>query len=168
MASPPQASRMRQCVDLRCLRHPQRPTSPGWTNDGGQMWALRPLPSNVGHLDTLSCPSVNFCAGLAASSNDSSKEPPTPRFSSPQTVDDVHRRAARDRRFDAVAQLQFGPGLHSHRMERQPRGAGQVRCGGISSNHRRRCDLVAWHDSGRPRRGVGLGAVVCLRWGTAG
>ena len=39
------------------------------TNDGGESWALDPLPSVVGHLDTLSCPSKDFCAGLAAKSN---------------------------------------------------------------------------------------------------
>ena len=39
------------------------------TNDGGESWALDPLPSVVGHLDTLSCPSKDFCAGLAAKSS---------------------------------------------------------------------------------------------------
>ena len=56
------------------------------TNDGGETWALDPLPSGVGHLDTLSCPSTNFCAGLAAHSKRLVRGPPTPHFSSPQTV----------------------------------------------------------------------------------
>lgn len=38
------------------------------TNDGGASFAINPLPSGVGHLDTLSCPSTGFCAGLAADS----------------------------------------------------------------------------------------------------
>ena len=36
---------------------------------------------------------------------------------------DVHRRAPRAWRFDAVAQLQLGPGLHGDRIERPPRRA---------------------------------------------
>ena len=38
------------------------------TNDGGQTFGVTPLPAGVGHLDTLSCPSAEFCAGLAAPS----------------------------------------------------------------------------------------------------
>ena len=38
------------------------------TNDGGHTFAIAALPAGVGHLDTLSCPSPGFCAGLAASS----------------------------------------------------------------------------------------------------
>jgi hypothetical protein len=38
------------------------------TSDGGHSFAIAPLPAGVGHLDTLSCPSAGFCAGLAASS----------------------------------------------------------------------------------------------------
>jgi hypothetical protein len=38
------------------------------TTDGGHSFAVANLPANVGHLDTLSCPSATFCAGLAASS----------------------------------------------------------------------------------------------------
>ncbi len=38
------------------------------TNDGGQTFAINPLPAGIGHLDRLSCPSAQFCAGLAASS----------------------------------------------------------------------------------------------------
>ncbi len=38
------------------------------TNDGGHTFAITALPDGVGHLDTLSCPSSGFCAGLAASS----------------------------------------------------------------------------------------------------
>jgi photosystem II stability/assembly factor-like uncharacterized protein len=38
------------------------------TNDGGHTFASTPLPAAVGHLDTLSCPSPTFCAGLAAPS----------------------------------------------------------------------------------------------------
>ena len=38
------------------------------TTDGGHSFAIDPLPAGVGDLDTLSCPSTEFCAGLAASS----------------------------------------------------------------------------------------------------
>lgn len=38
------------------------------TSDGGHTFATAPLPAGVGHLDTLSCPSPTFCAGLAAPS----------------------------------------------------------------------------------------------------
>ena len=38
------------------------------TSDGGHIFATTPLPAGVGHLDTLSCPSPIFCAGLAAPS----------------------------------------------------------------------------------------------------
>jgi hypothetical protein len=38
------------------------------TTDGGDSFAIDPLPVGVGHLDTLSCPSADYCAGLAASS----------------------------------------------------------------------------------------------------
>ena len=38
------------------------------TNDGGHTFAIAPLPTGVGHLDTLSCPTSGFCAGLAAAS----------------------------------------------------------------------------------------------------
>ena len=38
------------------------------TSDGGHSFAIAQLPAGVGHLDTLSCPSTEFCAGLAAAS----------------------------------------------------------------------------------------------------
>jgi hypothetical protein len=38
------------------------------TDDGGRSFVIHPLPAGVGHLDTLSCPSTVFCAGLAAPS----------------------------------------------------------------------------------------------------
>jgi photosystem II stability/assembly factor-like uncharacterized protein len=38
------------------------------TSDGGHSFAITPLSAGVGHLDTLSCPSATFCAGLAAPS----------------------------------------------------------------------------------------------------
>lgn len=38
------------------------------TSDGGHSFAVEPLPAGVGHLDTLSCPTTEFCAGLAADS----------------------------------------------------------------------------------------------------
>jgi photosystem II stability/assembly factor-like uncharacterized protein len=38
------------------------------TDDGGHTFVTTPLPDGVGHLDTLSCPTSEFCAGLAASS----------------------------------------------------------------------------------------------------
>ena len=133
------------------------------TNDGGETWALDPLPSRVGHLDTLSCPSTNFCAGLVANSKVLSKGHRRHLSLHHRRWHEVHRRASREWRFDAVAQLQFGPGLHGHRMEGRHRGARQLRCGRISSNHRRRCELVAWHHSGGPRRRRGLDAVVCRR-----
>jgi hypothetical protein len=38
------------------------------TNDGGHSFAIAPLPVGVGHLDTLTCTSTDFCAGLAAPS----------------------------------------------------------------------------------------------------
>jgi hypothetical protein len=38
------------------------------TSNGGTSFAIHPLPSGVGHLDTLSCPSTRYCAGLAAPS----------------------------------------------------------------------------------------------------
>lgn len=43
---------------------------PGWisTSDGGHSFEVTQLPAGVGHLDTLSCPSATFCAGLAAPS----------------------------------------------------------------------------------------------------
>jgi hypothetical protein len=38
------------------------------TSDGGHSFAIDPLPAGVGHLDTLSCPSAEYCVGLAAAS----------------------------------------------------------------------------------------------------
>jgi hypothetical protein len=38
------------------------------TSNGGKSFAIHPLPAGDGHLDTLSCPSTRYCAGLAASS----------------------------------------------------------------------------------------------------
>jgi photosystem II stability/assembly factor-like uncharacterized protein len=38
------------------------------TTDGGHSFSINPLPVGAGHLDTLSCTSSGFCAGLAADS----------------------------------------------------------------------------------------------------
>jgi hypothetical protein len=38
------------------------------THDGGRSFTIAALPAGAGHLDTLSCPSTTFCAGLVASS----------------------------------------------------------------------------------------------------
>jgi photosystem II stability/assembly factor-like uncharacterized protein len=38
------------------------------TSDGGHSFSIDPLPVGLGHLDTLSCTSSGFCAGLAADS----------------------------------------------------------------------------------------------------
>ncbi len=37
-----------------------------WTHNGGHTFAIEPLPVGDGTLDTLTCPTTGFCAGLAA------------------------------------------------------------------------------------------------------
>jgi len=45
------------------------------TRDGGHSFTIEPLPNGDGSLYALSCPSVEFCAGLAATSADSNSSP---------------------------------------------------------------------------------------------
>ena len=45
------------------------------TTDGGHSFTIDPLPSTYGQLYSLSCPSLTFCAGLAATSADPNNDP---------------------------------------------------------------------------------------------
>jgi hypothetical protein len=45
------------------------------TSDGGHSFTIDPLPASVGTLYSLDCPSLGFCAGLAATSADANNTP---------------------------------------------------------------------------------------------